>query len=77
MEIRRAPMPDGKEFIAAWTYIEIVEFEKIISFANFRPMTEGIEIQSLFKENGTKTDYTFNVVHPKEAYRIQQEKWTS
>lgn len=68
------PMPDGKEFIAEGEYTAIVEFEKIISFANFKPMTEGVEIQALFKKNGDKTDFTFNVIHPTEEYRIQQEK---
>ncbi|WP_273566053.1 SRPBCC domain-containing protein [Maribacter halichondriae] len=68
------PMPDGKEFIAEGVYLEIVEFEKIISSANFRPMTEGVEIQALFSENGSKTNFTFNVVHPTEEYKIQQEK---
>jgi len=68
------PMPNGQEFIAEGTYTEIVEFEKIISSANFKPMTEGIEIQSLFKSNGNKTDFTFHIVHPTKAYKIQQEK---
>lgn len=68
------PMPNGQEFIAEGTYQEIVELEKIISSANFRPMTEGVEIQSLFKENGAKTDFTFNIIHPTEAYKVQQEK---
>ncbi|GAB5555741.1 MAG: SRPBCC family protein [Saprospiraceae bacterium] len=68
------PMPNGQEFIAEGIYQEIITFEKIISSANFRPMTEGVEIQSLFKENGTKTDFTFNIIHPTEAYKIQQEK---
>jgi len=68
------PMPDGKEFIAEGEYTSIVEFEKIISLANFKPMTEGVEIQSLFKKDGNKTELTFNVVHPTEAYKIQQEK---
>jgi uncharacterized protein YndB with AHSA1/START domain len=68
------PMPDGSEFIAEGVYREIVEFEKIISSANFKPMTEGVEIQALFKANGHRTDFTFNVVHPSEEYRIQQEK---
>lgn len=52
----------------------MVEFEKIVSSANFMPMTEGVEIQSLFKANGNKTDFTFNIVHPTEEYKIQQEK---
>ena len=68
------PMPNGQEFIAEGIYQEIITFEKIISSANFRPMTEGVEIQSLFKENGAKTDFTFNIIHPTEAYKIQQEK---
>jgi len=68
------PMPDGKEFIAEGVYTAVVEFEKIISSANFKPMTEGVEIQALFKGNGDQTDFTFNVVHPTEEYRIQQEK---
>ncbi len=68
------PMPNGQEFIAEGEYTEIVEFEKIVSSANFRPMTEGVEIQSLFKSNDNKTDFIFNVIHPTEEYKIQQEK---
>ena len=44
--------------------------EKIISSANFKPMTEGVEIQSLFKANGEKTDFIFHVNYPTEAYKI-------
>lgn len=68
------PMPDGNEFTAEGTYTEIVELERIISSANFKPMTEGVEIQSLFKKNKNKTDFVFNVIHPTEAYKVQQEK---
>ncbi|MHA7057657.1 SRPBCC family protein [Aquimarina sp. M1] len=68
------PMPTGKEFIAEGEYTEIVEFEKIVSLANFKPMTEGVEIESLFKAKENKTDFTFNVIHPTEEYKIQQEK---
>lgn len=68
------PMPNGQEFIAEGEYTEIIEFEKITSSANFRPMTEGVEIQSLFKANGDKTDFTFKVIHPTEEYKTQQEK---
>lgn len=68
------PMPNGQEFIAEGKYTEIVEFEKIISSANFKPMTEGVEIQALFQANADQTDFTFHVVHPTEAYKIQQEK---
>lgn len=68
------PMPNGQEFTAEGTYLEIVAFKKIISHASFKPMTEDVEIQSIFEANGEQTDFTFNVVHKTEAYRIQQEK---
>jgi len=68
------PMPNGQEFIAEGAYTEIVEFKKIISSANFKPMTEGVEIQALFQADGNNTNFTFNVVHPTEEYKIQQEK---
>ncbi len=68
------PMPDGNEFIAEGTYTDIVKLEKISSSANFKPMTEGVKIEALFKKNGSQTDFTFNVIHPTEAYRIAQEK---
>ena len=68
------PMPNGQEFIADGEYTEIIELEKIISLANFRPMTEGVEIQSLFEKEGDKTKFTFNIIHPTEEYKIQQEK---
>ena len=67
-------MPDGNEFISEGIYTVIQELQKIFSSAEFRPMTEGVEIQALFEENGDKTHFTFNVVHPTEEYRDQQEK---
>ncbi len=67
-------MPDGNEFITDGIYSEIVTLKKIISSANFKPMTEGVEIQALFEENGDKTNFTFNIVHPTEEYCKQQEK---
>ncbi|MEO9804010.1 MAG: SRPBCC domain-containing protein [Reichenbachiella sp.] len=67
-------MPDGKEFITEGVYAVIVEFEKIISSADFKPMTEGVEIQAYFKENGDKTNFTFSVVHETEEYCKQQEE---
>lgn len=68
------PMPDGKEFISDGEYLEIVELEKIFTTANFRPMTEGVEIHVLFEANGDTTHFTFSVVHPTEEYCKQQEK---
>ncbi len=68
------PMPNGNEFIAEGVYIDIVEHEKIVSKADFKPMTEAVEIWALFKAQGDKTEFTFHVVHPTVEYRIQQEK---
>lgn len=67
-------MPDGSEFVGEGVYSLIVELKKIFSSANFRSMTEGVEIQALFEENGDKTNFTFNVVHPTEVYCKRQEK---
>lgn len=67
-------MPNGGEFIAEGSYTLIEKLSKIFSSANFRPMTEGVEIQSIFKKDGNKTEFTFSVVHDTEAYRIAQEK---
>jgi uncharacterized protein YndB with AHSA1/START domain len=69
-----AMMPDGNEFISEGEYSEIVKFKKIVTSANFRPMTEGVEMRSLFEKDGDKTHFIFSVVHPTEEYRIQQEK---
>ena len=68
------PMPNKKEFIAEGIYTEIIQFQKIVSSANFKPMTEGVEIQAFFAENGEKTDFIFKVVHPTAEYKIKQEK---
>lgn len=67
-------MPNGMAFIAQGTYIEIIHHEKIYSNADFKPMTEGVEIQSLFKAVGDKTEFVFNIIHPTEDYKLQQEK---
>ncbi|MCK5442594.1 MAG: SRPBCC domain-containing protein [Maribacter sp.] len=67
-------MPDGNEFIANGIYSDIVELKKIFSSANFKPMTEGVEIQSLFEKAGDQTNFTFNCVHATEEYCRQQEQ---
>ena len=67
-------MPNGKPFIAEGRYTDIIIHEKICSLADFKPMTEGVEIQSLFEAQGLKTAFTFYVIHPTEAYKLQQEK---
>ena len=67
-------MPGKGEFESEGEYLEIVEFQKIITTANFRPMTEGVELQVILEESGDKTNFTFNVVHATEDYCKQQEK---
>ena len=64
-------MPDGNEFLSEGTYSEIVELEKIISSADFKPMTEGVQIHALFEENGNQTtmhwDVDFEISEENEA----------
>ena len=66
--------PDGKEFITEGIYSEIVEPTKIVTSADFKPMTEGVVLEALFEEDGDQTKFTFNVIHPTEEYCRQQEK---
>lgn len=67
-------MPDGSDFIADGVYTEIAELKRIFSSANFKPMTEGVEIQARFEANGDQTNFRFSVVHPTAEYCQQQEK---
>lgn len=66
--------PDGKQFISEGVYAEIVEPEKIVSSAEFKPMTEGVIFTALFEEDGDQTKFTFLVLHPTEEYKNQQEQ---
>ncbi len=68
------PMPDGTEFISEGKYLEIVEFKKIVTTADFKPMTEGVEMHILFEQIGDSTNFTFSIIHPSEEYCKQQEK---
>ena len=45
-------MPDGKDFITEGVYIEIIEFERTVTSADFKPMTEGVELHILFAAAG-------------------------
>lgn len=67
-------MPDGGDFVSDGVYSEIILLSKIVTSANFKPMTEGVEIRAFFEEDGDRTHFTFSVVHPTEEYKIQQEK---
>lgn len=68
------PMPDGKEFVSEGVYKEIVDHQKIVSSADFKPMTEGVELHILFEADGEQTKFTFSVIHPTEEYCKQQEE---
>ncbi|MFX3626116.1 MAG: SRPBCC family protein [bacterium] len=68
------PMPDGKEFISEGVYSEIKEPNKIVTSANFKPMTEGVTMEMFFEDAGKQTNFTFNVHHVTEEYCKQQEE---
>jgi uncharacterized protein YndB with AHSA1/START domain len=68
------PMPDGNEFVSGGEYLEIVEFKKIVTSADFKPMTENVELHVTFEADGDKTNFEFSVVHETEEYCKQQEK---
>ena len=65
-------MPDGSKFIAEGVYAEIVLHQKIITTADFKPMTVGVEMHVHFAAEGDQTKMTFQVLHPTEAYAQQQ-----
>lgn len=67
------PMPDGNEFVSEGEYKEIVELKKIVTSADFKPMTEGVELHASFEAHGDQTKFTFSVIHPTEEYCKQQE----
>ncbi len=69
-----ALMSDGNEFITAGTYTEIVELKKIVTTADFKPMTENVIIQVYFEADGEKTKFTFSVIHETPEYCKQQEE---
>jgi uncharacterized protein YndB with AHSA1/START domain len=68
------PMPDGNLFISEGTYLEIEIHKKIVTTADFKPMTEGVELHVEFEADGDKTNFTFSVIHATEEYCKQQEK---
>ena len=68
-------MPDGNSFIAEGIYSVIEALRRIVSSANFKPMTEGVEMQVLFEAQGERqTQMTFNMIHPTAEYCKQQEQ---
>ncbi|MGY6649595.1 SRPBCC family protein [Wenyingzhuangia sp. IMCC45574] len=67
-------MPDGNPFISEGTYKEIIPLEKIITSADFKPMTQNVELQVYFEADGSKTKFKFSVIHETEDYCKQQEE---
>lgn len=67
-------MPNGQDFISEGIYSEIVELEKIVTSADFKPMTEGVILSASFKPAGDTTEFTFSVIHDTEEYKEKQEK---
>ncbi|MBT8183819.1 MAG: SRPBCC domain-containing protein [Eudoraea sp.] len=67
-------MPDRNKFIGEGVYKEIIPLKKIVTSANFKPMTEGVELHIQFEEFGSTTHFIFQVVHETEAYCKQQEE---
>ena len=68
------PMPDGNLFVSEGTYLEIELFKKIVTSADFKPMTEGVELHVTLEAAGDKTNFTFSVIHATEEYCKAQEK---
>lgn len=68
------PMPDGNHFITEGVYTTIVEKQKIVTTADFKPMTEGVILEILFEADGDQTHFVFNVIHETAEYAKQQEK---
>jgi uncharacterized protein YndB with AHSA1/START domain len=54
--------------------LEIIEHQKIVTTADFKPMTENVELHVLFEADGDKTNFEFSVVHETEDYCKAQEK---
>lgn len=67
-------MPNGGTFISEGTYLVIEPKKKIVTTADFKPMTEGVELHVTFESLGNKTKFTFSVLHETEDYAKQQEK---
>lgn len=67
-------MADGRDFISEGIYQEIIMHEKITTSANFKPMTEGVELRILLTDLGENTKFVFQVIHPTAEYCRQQEK---
>lgn len=67
-------MPNGSDFISEGMYSEIIHLQKIVTTADFKPMTEGVILSASFEEAGDKTQFVFEVIHDTVEYKALQEK---
>ncbi len=67
-------MPDGNLFVAEGEYQEILKGQKIVTTADFKPMTEGVTLIVELTEQEAQTHFKFSVVHETEEYCKQQEE---
>ena len=67
-------MPDGNLFVTEGEYQEIIERQKIVTTADFKPMTEGVTLIVELTEQGEQTHFKFSVIHETEEYCKQQEE---
>lgn len=66
-------MPDGNKFIGEGQYLEIMESSHVVTSADFKPMTIGVQLHAIFEADGEQTKFTFHCVHETEEYCKQQE----
>lgn len=66
-------MPDGNIFISDGTYAQIELHKKLVTSADFKPMTIGVILELLLEKDKEHTEILFHVLHPTEAYKKQQE----
>lgn len=67
-------MKDGNAFVGEGIYLKIEAPHTLVTSANFKPMTEGVELHVILEEKGDQTHFAFHVVHASEEYCNQQEK---
>lgn len=67
-------MPNDQIFISEGQYKEINAPNKLVTTADFKPMTEGVELYIFLEAIGHQTKFTFHCVHKTEAYCKQQEE---
>ena len=67
-------MPDGCPFDSEGTLKVIEPKTKIVTTADFKPMTLDVEMHMTFEADGEQTHFKFSVVHATAEYCKQQEE---